>query len=126
MLLFCLNKTIDLLLFIFVTEARARIIGASDLILKTGSSLTLTCVMSQGPHNLGTVNWFRGNNQITTSKISENDVDNIPRIRVDTAWSDALTSKFVFVYIINFYLLKIMNIVEKKICIMLLKNQKFY
>ena len=78
-------------------EARARITGASDIIVKTGSSLTLTCVMSQGPHNLGTVSWYRGSTPVTTSILSDNDVETEPRIMVETEWSDALTSRLVYI-----------------------------
>ncbi|XP_014216843.1 lachesin-like, partial [Copidosoma floridanum] len=74
-----------------VVEARARIMGEQDIMVNPGSTLTLTCVMSQGPHNLGTVNWFRGNGQIMTSTMADNEVE--PRIIVETKWSDALTSK---------------------------------
>ncbi|XP_033336058.1 defective proboscis extension response 1 [Megalopta genalis] len=75
-----------------VIEARARINGSSDIYVKTGSILTLTCLMSQGPHDLGTVSWFRGSQPVVTSPHSENDVDGKPRITVETEWSDALTS----------------------------------
>lgn len=49
--------------------------------------------MSQGPHDLGTVAWYRGDQAVVTSPQSENDVDTEPRITVETEWSDALTSK---------------------------------
>ncbi|KAI4497883.1 hypothetical protein M0802_006999 [Mischocyttarus mexicanus] len=73
-------------------EARARINGTSDIYVKTGSLLTLTCLMSQGPHHLGTVAWYRGNQAVVTSPRLENDVNAEPRISVETEWSDALTS----------------------------------
>ncbi|OAD57154.1 hypothetical protein WN48_02704 [Eufriesea mexicana] len=73
-------------------EARARINGTSDIYVNSGSLLTLTCLMSQGPHDLGTVAWFRGNQPVMTSPHSENDVNGEPRITVETEWSDALTS----------------------------------
>ncbi|XP_043259063.1 hemicentin-1-like [Colletes gigas] len=76
-----------------VVEARARISGQSERYVKTGSLLTLTCQMSQGPHDLGTVAWYRGNQPVVTSPYSENDVNGKPRITVETEWSDALTSK---------------------------------
>ncbi|EFN87758.1 hypothetical protein EAI_13197, partial [Harpegnathos saltator] len=72
--------------------ARARIIGPPDIYVKTGSLLTLTCLMSQGPHDLGTVAWYRGNQAVVTSPRWENDIDAEPRITVETEWSDALTS----------------------------------
>lgn len=78
----------------FFSEARARILGKPDLYIKTGSSLTLTCLMSQGPHDLGTVDWYRDNQPLDTSTISENDVDTAPRITVETEWSEALTSRY--------------------------------
>lgn len=75
------------------SEARARINGTSDIYVKTGSLLTLTCLMSQGPHHLGTVAWYRGNHAVVTSPRLENDVNAEPRITVETEWSDALTSR---------------------------------
>ncbi|KAF7394980.1 lachesin-like isoform X1 [Vespula maculifrons] len=77
----------------FPKEARARINGTSDIYVKTGSLLTLTCLMSQGPHHLGTVAWYRGNHAVVTSPRLENDVNAEPRITVETEWSDALTSR---------------------------------
>ncbi|KAL6259711.1 hypothetical protein P5V15_009624 [Pogonomyrmex californicus] len=74
-------------------KARARIIGPADIYVKTGSLLTLTCLMSQGPHDLGTVAWYRGTQAVVTSPRSENDIDAEPRITVETEWSDALTSR---------------------------------
>ncbi|XP_071636242.1 uncharacterized protein Dpr1 isoform X2 [Temnothorax longispinosus] len=76
-----------------VVEARARIIGTGDIYVKTGSLLTLTCLMSQGPHDLGTVAWYRGSQAVVTSPRSENDIEAEPRITVETEWSDALTSR---------------------------------
>ncbi|CAB0035503.1 unnamed protein product [Trichogramma brassicae] len=80
-------------IYMHKNKARARITGAADIIVKTGSSLTLTCVMSQGPHNLGTVNWYRGDSPVTTSILPDNDIETEPRIMVETEWSDALTSR---------------------------------
>lgn len=79
-------------------EARARISGPPDIYVKTGSLLTLTCLMSQGPHDLGTVAWFRGSKPVVTSPHSENDVNGEPRITVETEWSDALTSRCHFFF----------------------------
>ncbi|XP_043790038.1 zwei Ig domain protein zig-8 [Apis laboriosa] len=76
-----------------VVEARARINGQADIYVKTGSLLILTCLMSQGPHDLGTVAWYHGSQPIVTSPHSENDVNGEPRITVETEWSDALTSR---------------------------------
>ncbi|XP_046434148.1 zwei Ig domain protein zig-8 isoform X1 [Neodiprion virginianus] len=77
-----------------VVEARARISGPDDVYVKTGSLLTLTCLMSQGPHDLGTVAWYHGSHPVLTSPLQEgNDVASVPRVAVDTEWSDALTSR---------------------------------
>ncbi|EGI60739.1 hypothetical protein G5I_11060 [Acromyrmex echinatior] len=62
-------------------EARARILGQADIYVKTGSLLTLTCVMSQGPHDLGTVAWYRGSQAVVTSTRSENDIETEPHPR---------------------------------------------
>lgn len=42
------------------SEAKAIILGQSDLYVKMGSKVILTCVISQGPHDLGTISWYRG------------------------------------------------------------------
>ncbi|XP_029162305.1 lachesin [Nylanderia fulva] len=81
-----------------VVEARARISGPPDIYVKTGSLLTLTCLMSQGPHDLGTVAWYRGTQAVVTSPRSENDIEAEPRITVETEWSDALTSRLRITY----------------------------
>ncbi|XP_048512582.1 zwei Ig domain protein zig-8 isoform X2 [Athalia rosae] len=76
-----------------VVEARARIFGPADIYVKTGSVLTLTCLMSQGPHDLGTVAWYHGSHPVLASPPGSNDVALEPRVAVDTEWSDALTSR---------------------------------
>uniref|UniRef100_A0A6P7GHF6 Zwei Ig domain protein zig-8-like n=1 Tax=Diabrotica virgifera virgifera TaxID=50390 RepID=A0A6P7GHF6_DIAVI len=52
-----------------VVEAKARILGPSDLHVKAGSSITLTCLISQGPHDLGTVFWYKGENILETASV---------------------------------------------------------
>ena len=42
------------------TEAKAVIPGPSDIYVKQGSEVVLTCVVSQGPHELGQMFWLRG------------------------------------------------------------------
>ncbi|KAG8040610.1 hypothetical protein G9C98_002606, partial [Cotesia typhae] len=76
-----------------VSEPQAQIMAKGDIYVKTGSVLTLNCRMSQGPHDLGTVAWFRDNQPVVTSARSENDVDQQPRITVETEWSEALESR---------------------------------
>ncbi|KAF4531839.1 hypothetical protein B566_EDAN000865 [Ephemera danica] len=68
------------------TEAKARILGPADLYVKTGSTISLSCVISQGPHDLGTVFWYHGATIV--------DYDS-PRggVRIETEWTDALTSR---------------------------------
>lgn len=56
-----LLPTFFLLVRLF-SEAKAVILGLSDLYIKMGSKVILTCVISQGPHDLGTILWYRGNN----------------------------------------------------------------
>nr|CAI5847374.1 unnamed protein product [Callosobruchus analis] len=73
-------------------EAKARILGPTDLHVKAGSSITLTCLISQGPHDLGTVFWYKGDNIIESSAANENDID-INRISIKNHWIDGLTSK---------------------------------
>lgn len=48
------------ILFILSTEAKAVIPGPSDIYVKQGSEVVLTCVVSQGPHELGQILWLRG------------------------------------------------------------------
>lgn len=48
--------------FIIFSEAKAVILGPTDLYVKMGSIVTLNCVISQGPHDLGTIYWHRGKN----------------------------------------------------------------
>lgn len=45
----------------FPTEAKAKIIGPTDIYVKQGSEVMLICVVSQGPHELGEIFWLRGN-----------------------------------------------------------------
>lgn len=89
----------DFSFLLLFSEARARIIGPADVYVKTGSLLTLTCLMSQGPHDLGTVAWFHGGKPVLTSTREGNDVALEPRVAVDTEWSDALTSRYVYMWL---------------------------
>jgi hypothetical protein len=72
-------------------EAKARIMGPADLYVKTGSSVSLTCVISQGPHDLGTVFWYRGSAIIHQPVLTTGQPQ--PRVRIDTDWTDHLTSR---------------------------------
>lgn len=52
--------------YILSTEAKAHILGPVDLYVKTGSSLSLTCILSQGPHDLGTIFWYKGKSVVSS------------------------------------------------------------
>ena len=69
--------------------------GPTDLYVKMGSVVTLTCVVSQGPHDLGTIFWYRGSNVIQPLEYHPNDVSLAypQRISIETKWSEALTSR---------------------------------
>ncbi|CAH1102837.1 unnamed protein product [Psylliodes chrysocephalus] len=67
-----------------VIEAKARILGPTDLHVKAGSSITLTCLISQGPHDLGTVFWYKGENILETShQRFTNDADYTSRLTIE-------------------------------------------
>ncbi|KAG8320402.1 hypothetical protein J6590_069710 [Homalodisca vitripennis] len=73
-----------------VVESKARILGPSELYVKTGSSVTITCVISQGPHDLGTVFWYRGSQIVEEGPLP---AQGPPRVHIQTEWTDALTSR---------------------------------
>lgn len=85
--------TSNLNVFYVFSEAKARIIGPADLYVKTGSSVTLTCVISQGPHDLGTVFWYRGAAIIQQPVMITDQAQPQPRVRIDIDWTDHLTSR---------------------------------
>ncbi|KAG8232990.1 hypothetical protein J437_LFUL013677, partial [Ladona fulva] len=68
-----------------VIEAKARIMGPSDLYVKTGSTIVLSCEVAQGPHDLGTLFWYRGSTLV--------DAASPGRASVDTQWTGSLTSR---------------------------------
>ncbi|XP_047115585.1 uncharacterized protein LOC124795557 [Schistocerca piceifrons] len=72
-----------------VVEAKARIAGPSDLYVKKGSALSVVCSISQGPHDLGTVFWYRGAAILQPAPAPAAGA----RLRIDTDWTDALTSR---------------------------------
>ncbi|KAI5631577.1 immunoglobulin v-set domain-containing protein [Phthorimaea operculella] len=75
-----------------VVEAKAHILGPVDLYVKTGSSLSLTCILSQGPHDLGTIFWYKGSKLIEYKEVEANEVVDEPRIKLRTEWTEQLTS----------------------------------
>jgi hypothetical protein len=41
-------------------ELKATISGPSEVFVKSGSEITLFCKLQQGPHDLGTIYWYKG------------------------------------------------------------------
>jgi hypothetical protein len=73
------------LIFVFA-EAKARILGQADLHVKTGSTISLSCVISQGPHDLGTVFWYHGPTIIDYDSSRGG-------VKIETEWTEELTSR---------------------------------
>ncbi|XP_017781221.1 PREDICTED: protein amalgam [Nicrophorus vespilloides] len=76
-----------------VIESKARILGPTDLHVKAGSSVTLTCIINQGPHDLSTVFWYKGPDIIEVSTPHPNEAELSPRITIQSFWTDGLTSR---------------------------------
>ncbi|XP_031623671.1 uncharacterized protein LOC116340999 [Contarinia nasturtii] len=77
-----------------IVEAKAVVVGPTDIYVKMGSEVVLTCIVSQGPHELGTIYWYRDSTMLDVpAEFESNDVDYSPRITVDTKWTDALRSR---------------------------------
>ncbi|EDW58850.1 zwei Ig domain protein zig-8 isoform X2 [Drosophila virilis] len=75
-----------------VVELKAEIYGPSDLMVKTGSDINLTCKIMQGPHELGNIFWYKGSEMLDGK--NENEIDSsMARILVEDDWSDGLTSR---------------------------------
>ncbi|XP_055922681.1 uncharacterized protein LOC129953457, partial [Eupeodes corollae] len=73
-------------------ELKATITGPTDLYVKTGSDINLACKILQGPHELGNILWYKGN-EIIDLATNQNEIDNINRISVDNDWTEGLTSR---------------------------------
>ncbi|KFB46215.1 AGAP007759-PA-like protein [Anopheles sinensis] len=78
-----------------VVEAKAVILGPTDLYVKMGSIVTLTCIISQGPHDLGTIYWYRGSSLVQPIELHPSDpsIAYPHRISVELKWTEALTSR---------------------------------
>ncbi|CRL04889.1 CLUMA_CG017940, isoform A [Clunio marinus] len=76
-----------------VVEAKAIILGQSDLYVKMGSKVILTCVISQGPHDLGTIVWYRGSMRINQTQLNDLALSYPLRVSIDVKWTEALTSR---------------------------------
>ncbi|XP_017839346.1 zwei Ig domain protein zig-8 [Drosophila busckii] len=75
-----------------VVELKAEIFGPSDLMVKTGSDINLTCKIMQGPHELGNIFWYKGSEMLDGK--NENEIDSsTARVLVEDDWSDGLTSR---------------------------------
>lgn len=59
------------ILFHLTTEAKATIQGPSDYYVKIGSSVNLVCAVSQGPHELGSIYWHKGNFYWLNNKVDQ-------------------------------------------------------
>lgn len=46
--------------YLQIAEAKAIVVGPTDIYVKMGSEVLLTCIVSQGPHELGSIFWYRG------------------------------------------------------------------
>lgn len=68
-----------------VSEAKARILGPGDIHVKAGSSLTLTCVINQGPHDLGTVLWYKNTDTIDISEPHPNEAEAEARVTIEVS-----------------------------------------
>ncbi|XP_035906754.1 zwei Ig domain protein zig-8-like isoform X2 [Anopheles stephensi] len=77
-----------------VIELRARILGPADIFVKSDSEITMTCVIQQGPHELGTIFWYKGSTLIEPMA-QENELHSSEnrRITVETDWTEVLTSR---------------------------------
>ncbi|TMW52428.1 hypothetical protein DOY81_002486 [Sarcophaga bullata] len=75
-----------------VVELKATIIGPTDLYVKSGSDINLTCKIMQGPHELGNIFWYKGS-EIIDMTTNQNEIDSGKRITVENDWSDGLTSR---------------------------------
>ncbi|KAL9922097.1 defective proboscis extension response 1 isoform 1-T5 [Glossina fuscipes fuscipes] len=75
-----------------VIELKANIMGPTDLYVKSGSDINLTCKILQGPHELGNIFWYKGN-EIIDMTANQNEIDSGTRISVENDWTDGLTSR---------------------------------
>ncbi|XP_037926328.1 zwei Ig domain protein zig-8 isoform X2 [Hermetia illucens] len=78
--------------FFNVVELKANISGTPDLYVKSGSDINLTCRIPQGPHELGNIFWYKGNEIIDTA-VNQNELDSNRGITVENDWLDGLTSR---------------------------------
>lgn len=78
-----MNAAVILILCVnSVPEAKARILGPSDIHVKAGSSVTLSCVINQGPHDLGTVFWYKNTEIIHTTEPHPNEAETEARVTI--------------------------------------------
>lgn len=46
--------------YLFITELKAQILGPADLYVKSDSDVHLVCKLPRGPHDLGSIFWYKG------------------------------------------------------------------
>lgn len=78
----CYTYFITCNIFHLFSEAKARVLGPGDLHVKAGSSVTLVCVINQGPHDLGTVFWYLGANMLEVTSVHPNEADPTARLSI--------------------------------------------
>lgn len=71
-----------------------------DLHVKAGSSITLSCLIKQGPHDLGTVFWYKGDNILETSQAHVNDADYMRKLTIEVCIIQVLLSLRLLFYCI--------------------------
>ncbi|KAJ6649548.1 Zwei Ig domain protein zig-8 [Pseudolycoriella hygida] len=79
-----------------VVEAKATIQGPSDYYVKIGSSINLVCAVSQGPHELGSIYWYKGSLHLdpkNTRHPNEATYEQPNRVYIDNEWTDVLRSR---------------------------------
>lgn len=67
----CFNlslSTFTTLYFCIITVSKAKIVGNSELFIKSGSDINLTCVVLQTPDPPSFIYWYRGGNVINYSQ----------------------------------------------------------
>ncbi|CAG9820991.1 unnamed protein product [Phaedon cochleariae] len=74
-------------------KAKAKILGPADLYVQAGSSIALSCIIPQGPHDLGTVSWYKGEKVLEGSEPRVNDANYKERLVIENQWTDVLSSR---------------------------------
>lgn len=71
----CVDICACICLCLRFAELKANILGPADLYVKSGSDINLTCNISQGPHELGNIFWYKGSyNNFTGAGVGAFDI----------------------------------------------------